>query len=322
MSNLLSLRGSPEQVPVQRRSLTETRLTAIGLICTAITLFAFLDTSVKYLGTVAHVPALQIIWMRFAVNGALTVAMLGPKATFQAARSQNLKHQLLRSLFLLGATGFNFAALQFLQLDQTATIFFLSPFIVAALAGPMLDEWVGWRRLVAICVGFSGVLFVTRPGFGGIHWAVSFSFLSTLSYALYSLWTRYLARFDSARTTLVYTPIAGTIFIAPFAVMTWQTPHSPLIWLLLLGTGLLGGIGHGLLILAHERAPAPILAPFGYVNIVFMITLGYLVFGDVPSWWTLGGTAIIISSGIYLLFRERQTAGSSAPASSATVTEG
>ncbi len=140
--------------------------------------------------------------------------------------SRKLKHQILRSVFLIGATAFNFLALQYLQLDQTATIFFLSPFIVAALAGPMLNEWIGWHRLLAICVGFVGVLLVTRPGFGGIHWAVSFSLLATLSYALYILWTRYLALADDARTTLVYTPLAGAVFVAPFALMNWQSPES------------------------------------------------------------------------------------------------
>lgn len=247
----------------------------------------------------------------------LVVAMLGPRTTIRALPSRNLKHQLLRSVFLIGATAFNFLALQYLQLDQTGMIFFLSPFIVAALAGPMLGEWIGWRRLLAICVGFTGVLFVTRPGFGGIHWAVSFSFLATLSYALYILWTRYLARFDDPQTTLVYTPLAGAIFVAPFALMNWKTPESAWVWFVLVCTGLFGGFGHWLIILAHERAPAPILAPFGYINIIFMITLGYVVFADVPSWWTLAGTAIIISSGVYLLFRERHT-----PGSSATVAEG
>ena len=77
-----------------------------------------------------------------------------------------------------------------------------------------------------------------------------------------------------------------------------------------------------MLILAHERTPAPALAPFGYVNIVFMILFGYLVFSDVPGWWTLAGACITISSGTYLLFRERRTAGSTAPASSATISEG
>ena len=306
---------------MQQRHLTESRLLAIALTCAASFLFAFLDTSAKYLATVAHVPVLEIIWVRFVVNALLILAMLGPNAALRALPSNKLMNQLLRSVFLIGATAFNFLALQYLQLDQTATIFFLSPFIVAALAGPMLGEWIGWHRLLAICAGFTGVLFVTRPGFGGIHWAVSFSLLATLSYALYILWTRYLARFDNANTTLVYTPLAGAVCVAPFALANWQMPASAWVWLVLLSTGVFGGAGHWLIILAHERAPAPILAPFGYISIIFMIALGLLVFADVPSWWTLAGATVIILSGIYLLFRERYAPGS-APASSATVVEG
>ena len=306
---------------MQQRTLTESRFLAIVLTCTASLSFAFLDTSAKYLATVAHVPILEIIWVRFVVNALLIVAMLGPNAALRALPSNKLMNQLLRSVFLIGATAFNFLALQYLQLDQTATIFFLSPFIVAALAGPMLGEWIGWHRLLAICVGFTGVLFVTRPGFGGIHWAVSFSLLATLSYALYILWTRYLARFDKASTTLVYTPLAGAVCVAPFALANWQMPTNVWVWFILLSTGVFGGFGHWLIILAHERAPAPILAPFGYISIIYMIALGLLVFADVPSWWTLAGGAIIISSGVYLLFRERYAPGS-APAASATVVEG
>jgi drug/metabolite transporter (DMT)-like permease len=163
---------------------------------------------------------------------------------------------------------------------------------------------------------------ITRPGFGGIHWAATFSFISTFGYACYSLLTRYLARFDTASTTAVFTPIAGSVFLAPFAIASWQWPGTLGATVLLLLTGILGGLGHSLLILAHERAPAPVLAPFGYINIVFMITLGYVVFGDLPGWWTLSGTAVIVSSGIYLLIRERKVAGSDGPASSATVVEG
>jgi drug/metabolite transporter (DMT)-like permease len=322
MADTLSPRGAPRRSPAQRRALSDSRLAAIALMCAATSLFAFLDTTAKYLSTVAHLPIPQLIWMRFATNALLILAILGPRSAVRAARSGKIWHQLSRSTFLLGSTTFNFLALQYLQLDQTATIFFLAPFIVAALAGPMLNEWVGWRRLIAICVGFSGVLFVTRPGFGGVHWAISLSFLSTLSYALYSLLTRYVARYDNIRTSLFYTPIAGGVFFAPFAISVWQMPQSIAIWLLLLGTGLVGGFSHWLLILAHERAPAPVLAPFGYFNIIFMIMLGYLVFGDVPGWWTLAGAGIIIISGLYLLIRERQKLGSDGPASSATVAEG
>jgi drug/metabolite transporter (DMT)-like permease len=322
MADTLSSRGAQRRSPAQRRALTDARLSAIALICAATSLFAFLDTSAKYLSSVAHLPVQQLIWMRFVTNALVIFAILGPRSAVRAARSEKRWLQLLRSFFLMGSTAFNFLALQYLQLDQTATILFLAPFIVATLAGPMLNEWVGWRRLIAICVGFSGVLFVTRPGFGGVHWAISLSFLSTLSYALYSLLTRYLARYDNIRTTLFYTPIAGGIIFAPFAISVWQMPQSVSAWLLLLGIGLLGGFSHWLLIMAHERAPAPVLAPFGYFNIVFMIMLGYLVFGDVPGWWTLAGAGIIIVSGLYLLIRERQKLGPDGPASSATVAEG
>jgi drug/metabolite transporter (DMT)-like permease len=319
MADTLTSHGAPRGSPAQRRGLTDARLSAIALICAATSLFAFLDTSSKYLSTVAHLPVPELVWTRFVTAALVTFAILGPGGATRAARSGKTWLQLLRSTFLLGSTAFNFVALQYLQLDQTSTIFFLAPLIVAALAGPMLNEWVGWRRLIAICVGFTGVLFITQPGF---HWAMSLSFLSTLSYALYSLLTRYLARYDNVRTTLFYTPIAGSIFFAPLAISVWQTPPSALIWLLLLSTGLLGGFSHWLLILALERAPAPVLAPFGYFNIVFMVLLGYLVFADVPGWWTLAGAGIIIISGLYLLIRERQKLGSDGPASSATVAEG
>ena len=307
---------------MQQRPLTESRLLAIALTCAASFLFGFLDTSAKYLATVAHVPVLQIIWVRFLVNTLLIVAVLGPNTALRALPSNKLMNQLLRSVFLIGATAFNFLALQYLQLDQTATIFFLSPFIVAALAGPMLNEWIGLHRLLAICIGFTGVLLVIRPGFGGIHWAVSFSLIATLSYALYILWTRYLARFDSARTTLVYTPLAGAVFVAPFALANWQTPEGVWVWLVLLSTGLFGGFGHWLVILAHERAPAPFLAPFGYINIIFMIALGLLYLAMPQAGGRSAGAAIIILSGAYLLFRERQAPGAEGAASSATVVEG
>ncbi len=281
-----------------------------------------LDATGKYLATIIHVPVLQVVWFRFVSHFFLNALVLGPKAFRVATRSAKPAHQILRSFFMIGATVFNFLALQYLRLDQGATIFFLSPFIVAALAGPMLGEWVGWRRILAICVGFSGVLFVTRPGFGGIHWAVSFSFCATLSYGLYVLWTRYLARFDPAETTQIFTPVAGVIALAPFALSGWQNPESIWVWLLLISMGISGGFGHWLLILAYERAPAPVIAPFAYVSIIFMIAFGFLVFSDVPDWWTLLGSGIIIASGIYLLFRESQTMRSSAPASSSTVAEG
>jgi drug/metabolite transporter (DMT)-like permease len=190
--------------------------------------------------------------------------------------------------------------------DQTATIFFLTPLVIAALAGPILNEWVGWRRLVAILTGFFGILIVMRPGFGWIHWAVLFSLGATLSYALYSIATRYLAAHDDARVTQFYTPLAGMIIMAPLAYIEWVWPSSPLIWALFIWLGVAGAFGHWLLIQAFRFASAPVLAPFIYVNLIWMTSLGYFVFGDIPDIATVAGGAVVVGSGLYLLYRERR----------------
>lgn len=282
------------------------RLRDIGLICAAVTLFAALDTTAKYLSNVSELPVLQIVWFRFLAHVPFSLILLGPAAFRAAFRSRKPGLQALRGLFMLGATAFNFAALQYLQLDQTTTVFFLAPLIVAALAGPLLGEWIGWRRLLAVLSGFAGVLFVVRPGFGGVHWAIAFSFGATLSYSLYNISTRYLLRFDSSEVIQFHTPLVGIVFLAPAGLYVWQWPQDWFTWALLFSLGFWGGLGHWLLILAHRGTPAPILAPFGYVGLLSMVTLGYAVFGDVPDIWTLVGGAIIIAAGIYLLYREQR----------------
>ena len=281
---------------------------AIALICGAGLCFCLLDASVKYLSARTDLPMTQITWLRFAGHVVLTAVLIGPAALPRIVRTTKPLLQWLRSGFMLAATLFNFVAVTYLRLDQTATIFFLTPLLVAALAGPLLNEWVGWRRFLAILTGFAGILIVMRPGFGWIHWAVLFSFGATLSYSLYAISTRYLAAHDSAVVTQFYTPIAGFIAIAPLAVMEWQWPQSTMVWALLAWLGIAGGGGHWLLIQAYRFAPAPVLAPFVYVNLIWMTSLGYLVFGDVPDIATFAGGAVVIGSGLYLLYRERRKA--------------
>jgi drug/metabolite transporter (DMT)-like permease len=290
------------------------RLRAIGLMCVAIAMFACLDTTAKYVVTVAGIPLFQAVWLRFVVHGVMNLAVMGPMKFGRALKSAKPGLQLFRGVFLFASTAFNFAALRHLQLDQSVTIFFLTPFLVAVLAGPLLGEWIGWRRMVAVMVGFSGVILVMRPGFGGIHWAVVYSFLSTFSYAFYTISTRYLARYDPSVVTQVYSPIAGIVAMAPLAIPVWIWPADFATWFLLVSIGIWGGCGHYLLILAHRRAPAPVLAPFTYISLIFQMALGYLVFHDLPSAWTLTGGAIIVGSGLYLLHRERVVEPGDGPA--------
>jgi drug/metabolite transporter (DMT)-like permease len=282
------------------------RMEAIGLMCGSVACFAVLDSAVKYLAVVKQVPIGQIVWVRFCEHALLSVALLGPATIAHSWKSARPGAQVLRSLFMFATTAFNFSALQYLQLDQTATFTFLAPFLIAVLSGPILGEWLGWRRLIVVSIGFSGVLLVIRPDAGhGVHWAFLLSAGATACVSFYNIWTRLLARYDPPNVTQFYSPLAGVLLAAPFGLYFWQWPADVLTALLLVSLGVSGGMGHWLLIRAHHYAPAPILAPFIYVGLLYMTVIEYAVFGEVPNLWTLGGGAVIISSGLYLLYHER-----------------
>jgi len=281
------------------------RLKAIGLMCLAVSLFSCLDASAKYLQTRLGMPTAQIVWVRFLGQLVLILLMVGVANVPTLVRTAKPWHQAARSIMLLGATAFNFAALVYLRLDQALTIQFLSPLIVALLAGPILGEWVGWRRFIAILVGFTGVVVAIRPGFADVHPAVLLSFGCMLSYVLFMLLTRYLAPYDPPSVTLFLSLFAGGLLYTPFAIMGWEWPQNELTWALLLLLGLLGGTGHYIFILAYRHGTASELAPFLYFQIVAATAIGYFVFGDLPDAWTLSGSAIVIASGLYLVHRER-----------------
>jgi drug/metabolite transporter (DMT)-like permease len=301
--------------PLYSPAHTPTRpLAAIGLMCLAWALFACLDATAKYLGTATNLPNAQVVWMRFLSQLVAMVAMLGLVALPDLVRTRKLGLQVVRSFLLLGSTAFNFLALRHLRLDQTTTIGFLTPLALALLAGPLLGEWIGWRRAVAILIGFTGVLVAIRPGFASVHPAVLFAFGSMLCLALFGIVTRYLAAFDRAEVTLFYSLLAGTLLMAPLAIGEWVWPSGPFVWTLLLSMGIYGGLGHYAYILAHRHAPASTVAPFLYVSILTHSAAGWLAFGQVPDEWTIAGAAIVIATGLYLLHRERATARAAAVA--------
>lgn len=162
---------------------------------------------------------------------------------------------------------------------------------------------------MAIMVGFIGVLIAVRPGFGDVHPAVIYSFLAMAAYALFMLLTRHMAPYDPPLVTLFYSMFVGTLLGAPMAFAQWVWPESWTTWALLASLGVLGGTGHFLFILAYSRAPASAISPFLYAQLITMVAMGYLVFDDVPDFWTIAGAGVIIASGIYLIHRERLTKG-------------
>ena len=280
-----------------------TRLVAILLMCASVVGFACCDTTAKWLNL--SLDPLMTTWARYASNVFLVSLVLNPATSPRLMHSNRLGLQILRSAILLACTVLNFIALRYLQLTQTMAIQFAMPLIVALLAGPVLGEWAGPRRLAAIGIGFIGVIVVARPGAGAMHPAALLTVVSTILYAVYAIVTRMLAAHDRAATTLAYSGLVGIALMTPVLPAVWTTPPTWLHWVLMLAIGGFAAIGHYLLILAHARAPAPVLAPFIYSQIAWMAVLGYLVFGDVPDGWTLAGASIVIASGLYLLWWER-----------------
>jgi drug/metabolite transporter (DMT)-like permease len=281
-------------------------LKAIGLMVLATICFAALDATAKYLAAEKGIPTSQVTWLRFAGHVVFSALVLWPFALPPSLRSAKPLIQVIRSCFMILTTALNFIALKYLQLDQTVTIFFLTPLLVAALAGPLLGEWVGWHRMLAIVAGFVGVLVVMHPGLGEVHWAMLLVLAATVGYALYNVATRYLAAFDPPAVTQTYTPLVGVLVMTPFGLAVWQSPQEWWMWVLFATLGFWGGLGHWFLILAHRMAPAAVLAPYIYLGLIWMSVAGFLVFGDLPTLWTLGGGAIVIVAGLYLLARERK----------------
>jgi drug/metabolite transporter (DMT)-like permease len=285
------------------------RVRAIVLMAIAVSFFAGLDTAAKYLIVRDELSVPQIVWARFIGQFGLLLALvplfgvMSAKSLFTTSR---LKLQLARSVLMVATTVFNFMALEHLRLDQTITIVFLAPLMVALLAGPLLGEWVGWRRLVAISVGFLGVLIAVRPGLGAVHPAVLYAFAAMLVYALFMLLTRHMAHFDPPLVTLFYSMFVGTFGAAPLAYASWHNPQDILSWVLLGSLGIFGGLGHWLFLHAYRLAPASAIAPFLYLQFLTMVAFGYLVFNDLPDLWTLAGASLIVASGVYLVHRERQ----------------
>ena len=279
------------------------RLTGIALMCGAVLSFACLDAIAKYLN--GYMDTLQVVWARYTGAFVLTLFIFNPVSRPGMMRTSRPLLQLVRSAMLLGSTITNFLAFRYLQLDQALAILFSTPFIVAILAGPVLGEWIGWRRWVAILVGFSGVLLVTRPGVGDVHWAALYSVASALFYSLYIVATRVLSKSDTSDTTLFYSNLVGAVAMLPVMPFVWNTPDDPFIIFLMVAFGAFGSFGHYLLIVAHRLAPASVLAPFMYTQLVWAIGFGFMIFGDVPNSWTLAGAAVVVASGLYLLHRER-----------------
>ncbi len=290
----------------------EHRLLGVGLMIAAVIMFAGIDTTTKYL--LGFFPFYLVLWLRFA--GQLTshcgIAFVLGERSFWKTNCLGL--QLLRSTLLFLATMMNFWALSYLPLSITVSILFTYPLIVAAFAPLVLNERLPASRWLYLVLAFGGVLIIMRPGTIAFTWPMLISFACTFVVAAYAITTRLVARRDRSITSAFYSGLVGTaIPVWLFGAGEWQLPDTVLPWVMLFAVGaIFASLGHGLFGAAHRHAPAPVLAPYIYTQIIWVSVASYLVFGDLPDGWTITGCLIIIAANLRYLHIEWQTVRKSA----------
>lgn len=278
------------------------KVAGIGLMVAAVFLFTCMDTIGKTL--MASYPVQQVVWARYAFQFVL-ISLPIPLLGLQLVRTRHPFIQTLRGLLLAFGTLCMFAAISVIPLANAYTVNFVAPLLITVLSIPMLKERVGWRRWSAVVVGFLGVLIVLRPGLGVMHPAAFLPLITATCFALYQIITRIMGAgtAESPLTMLFHLALVGTLVLSLVVPFYWQ-PVAPGDWPWLAAMGVLGGAGHLLLIRGLTLAPASLLAPFMYTQLLWGLGLGYWVFGDLPDVWTLVGCTVIVASGLYIFYRE------------------
>lgn len=283
---------------------TRTDSTAgIAYMVIGVSLIPMMNAVAKSLS--AEYPITQVVWARFLGHLLWMALFFGPVVGAALLRTNRPREMLGRSLVFFGSNFLFIAALPHVQLASASAIMFTTPLIVVALSVPLLGERVGPWRSAAVVAGFCGAVVIVRPGSGVFQPAAILILSASACFALYQIWTRRLARYERPETLIIYTALVGSVVMTLVAPWSARPPADFADALKFAGIGLLGGAAQYLIIRALQRAPASVVSPLGYSELVGAVALGYLLFGDLPDRYTWLGSAIIIASGLLVVYREK-----------------
>lgn len=282
-------------------------LAGILFMCGAGVLFPVMNGFAKFLGESGY-DSLQVSWARAFGHILFMLAAFVPRFGIGMLRTRRLGTQLLRSALLMTSNLSFFFAIVSIPIAKAASISLTAPLVVALLAWPMLGERTTVGRLVALGVGFLGVVIVIRPGTEVFQWASLFVVASATCYALYQILTRRIAGTDSPETSAIYSSIIGAFGLIVVLPFVWQTPHSLRDIAYFCSLGVLGALGHYCVARAMHYAPANIVSPFQYMQLLGSVAVGYLFFGNFPDVVGWIGAAIIVGAGLYIGWSQRKPA--------------
>jgi len=222
----------------------------------------------------------------------------------RSLHTDNPKGHLIRALLVILGTFLFVSGLKHLPLTDAIAIAFAGPLFIAALAPPLLGEYVGWRRWMAVLSGFIGIVIIMRPGGGVFQWAALFPLAASLTGAFRDILTRGMSETETSVALLFYTSLGvvlASMVISPFV---WQpVPFADWGWFAV--NGFLIGSAHFLMIETFRYGEAALVAPFKYSGAVWAAIFGYFIWGDIPDLGTVMGVTVVVVAGIYILHRER-----------------
>ena len=280
------------------------RLSGAVLMCAGVACLSTNDALAKTL--TAHYAPFQIMFLRnlIALPVAVVIALVlgGPSALL----SRRPMAHLLRGFLWVAATFLFFTSLKHLGLAEATALIFVAPLFITAISALFLREEVGWRRWLAVIVGFIGVLIVIRPG-GAAFQAVSLLPVATaLVYAFLMLGSRLVDPRESIWTLLLYLTGTGALLSGVLVPFVWLPVRAEDIWLFV-SIALFGTAGMTMISQAFRLAPATLVAPLDYTALIWATAFGWLIWTEVPDVATFIGAAIIIAGGVVVILRESRT---------------
>ena len=280
------------------------RLGILLMIITTI-VFASQDGLSKYLATEYNV--YMVVMIRYWFFAAFVISMSSRRTggIKRIAKTKSPILQIFRSVILVAEMCITILAFTLLGLAETHAIFASYPLIIAMLSGLILGEYVGWRRWLAISVGFIGILIILNPGNGIFSPYALVPLAGAILFALYGLLTRYVGQYDNSSTSFFWTGVVGSIAMTVVGLNFWD-PVSKSDWSIMLLLSASGVVGHYLLIKCYEVAEASAVQPFAYLQLIWASMIGIIIFGEQITTNVLIGACIIVGAGLFTLWRERK----------------